>query len=53
MESEAPPPQINADLNRLQEQLHELHQRCAVGAASEQEAGDASSSDADMVIRGR
>ena len=52
LESQAPPAQISADLNRLQEQLHELHQH-ATSAANEQEEGNGGGCDAGMVIRGK
>lgn len=53
MDSNAPLPQVNADLNRLQEQLHELHQRCAIDVANGRGDGDTSNCDTDMVIRER
>ena len=45
------PAQVSADLNRLQEQLHELHQRIVTAANEEDE--NSGGCDTAMVIRGK
>jgi len=50
MESQAPA-QVSANLNRLQEQLHELHQR--IVNAENKTYGNSDGGDAEMVIRGK
>lgn len=52
MGSDGSPAEVRADLNRLQEQLHELHQRIVDSADQSRDASNEGHNVA-MVIRGR